>query len=77
MEDKDVDMWWDAMQDIVQKDIGKVYKMYERNEKLYMHKISQIEKVIPSFQYELLVLTPEPKTSNEEKKEGILMVQDH
>jgi hypothetical protein len=77
MEDKDVDMWWDAMQDIVQKDIGKVYKMYERNEKLYMHKISQIEKVISSFQYELLVLTPEPKTSNEEKKEGILMVQDH
>ncbi len=36
MEEKDVDLWWDALQDIVQKDIGKVYRMYEKNEKLYM-----------------------------------------
>ncbi len=50
MEKKDVDLWWDAVQDIVQKDIGKVYRMYERNEKLYMHKISQMEKFIPFFQ---------------------------
>jgi hypothetical protein len=41
-----------------------------RNEKFYMHKISQIERVIPSFQYEPLILTPKPKTSNEEEKRG-------
>jgi len=49
MEKKDVDFWWDVMQDIVQKNTGKVGRMYERNEKLYMHKISQMEKVVPSF----------------------------
>jgi hypothetical protein len=32
MEEKDVNLWWDVIQDIVQKDIGKVYKKYERNE---------------------------------------------
>ncbi len=57
-EKKDVDLWWDALQDIVQKDIRKTCKMYERIEKLYMHKISHMEKVIPSFQYEPLVFTP-------------------
>ncbi len=77
MEKKDVDLWWDAVQDIVQKDIGKVYTMYERNEKLYMHKISRMEKFIPIFQYEPLVLTPKSKTSNKEKKEDKLMVYDH
>ncbi len=40
MEEKDVDLWWDAVQDIIQKDIGKVYKRYERNERLYRHMIS-------------------------------------
>ncbi len=40
MEEKDVDLWWDAVQDIVQKEIGKVCRRYERNERLYMHKIS-------------------------------------
>jgi hypothetical protein len=49
MEEKDVDLWWDVMHDIVQKDIGKVCKMYERNERLYMDKIFQMKKVIPSF----------------------------
>ncbi len=70
MEEKDVDLWWDAVQDIVQKDIGKVYRMYERNEKLYMHKISQMEKVIPSFQYEPLVFISKPETSDEEENKG-------
>jgi ABC-type phosphate transport system auxiliary subunit len=40
MEEKDVDLWWDAVQDIAQKDIRKVCRMYERNEKFYRHKIS-------------------------------------
>jgi len=44
--------------------------MYERNEKLYMHKISQMEKVIPFFQYEPLILIPKSKTSNEEEERG-------
>ncbi len=44
--------------------------MYERNEKLYMHKISKMEKVIPSFQYEFIILTLEPDASNEEEKKG-------
>ncbi len=33
MEEKDVVLWWDVVQDIVQKDIGKVCRMYEKNEK--------------------------------------------
>jgi hypothetical protein len=70
MEEKDVDLWWDVMHDIVQKDIGKVCRMYERNEKLYMHKIYQMEKVIPSFQYEPLVFISELETSNEEEDRG-------
>jgi hypothetical protein len=37
----------------VQKDIGNVCKTYERNERLYMHRISQMEKVMPSFEYGL------------------------
>jgi hypothetical protein len=44
--------------------------MYERNEKLYRHKISQMEKVISFFQYEPLVLILELETSNEEVKKG-------
>jgi hypothetical protein len=67
MENKDVDIWWDVMQDIIQKYIKKFYRMYERNEKLYMHKIFQMGKVIPSFQYEPLVLTPKLETSYEEE----------
>jgi hypothetical protein len=35
-----------------------------------MHRISQIEKVIPSFQYEPLVFILEPETSYEEEKRG-------
>ncbi len=42
--------------------------MYDRNEKLYKHKISHMEKVIPVFKYEPLVLILEPKTSDEEKE---------
>jgi hypothetical protein len=29
-----------------------------------------MEKVMPSFEYEPLVLSPEPKTSNEEENKG-------
>jgi hypothetical protein len=49
------------VQDIVQKDIGKVYRKYERNERLYIHRISQMERVMPSIEYEPLVLSPKPK----------------
>jgi hypothetical protein len=41
MEEKDVDLWWDIVQDIIQKNIGKVCKMYETNEKLNKQKISR------------------------------------
>jgi hypothetical protein len=58
MEEKDADLWWDTIQDIVQKDIGRVYIKYERNERLNRHKIYQMGKVMPSFQYEPLVLFP-------------------
>ncbi len=57
MEEKYVDLWWDVVQDIVQKYIRKVCKRYERNERLYIHRIFQIEKVIPSFEYEVLVFS--------------------
>jgi hypothetical protein len=40
MEEKDVDLWWDAVQDIIKKDIGKIYRKYEKNERLYKHMIS-------------------------------------
>jgi hypothetical protein len=45
--------------------------MYERNEKLNRHNISQMEKVIPLFWYEPLVLILELETSNEEEERGI------
>jgi hypothetical protein len=57
IEEKDVDLWWDVVQDIVQKDIGKVCKKYEKNERFYKHKISQMEEIMPSFEYEPLVLS--------------------
>jgi predicted nucleotide-binding protein (sugar kinase/HSP70/actin superfamily) len=60
MEEKDANLWWDVIQDIVQKDMGKVCRKYERNERLYIHKISQMERVMPSFEYEPLVLSPKP-----------------
>jgi hypothetical protein len=34
MEEKAANLWWDVVQDIIQKDIGKVYIKYERNEKV-------------------------------------------
>jgi len=70
MEEKDVDLWWDVVQDIVQKDIGKVCRKYERNERLYRHMIFQMEKIMPSFEYESLVLFPELKVSDEEEDKG-------
>jgi hypothetical protein len=56
MEEKDVNLWWDVVQDIVHKDIRKVCRNYERNERLYIHMISQMENFMPSFEYEPLVL---------------------
>jgi hypothetical protein len=32
MEEKDVNIWWDIVQDIIQQDLEKVCKKYERNE---------------------------------------------
>jgi hypothetical protein len=57
MEEKHVDLWWDVVQHIVHKGIRKVYIRYERNEMLYMHMIFQMEKVMPSFEYEPLVFS--------------------
>lgn len=70
MEEKDANIWWDVVDDIVQKDVGKVCRMYEKNEFFYKHDIFHMEKVIPLFQYELIVLTQEPETLDEEKKKG-------
>jgi hypothetical protein len=70
MEEKDVDLWWDVVQDIVQKDIGKVCKKYQRNERLYKHIIFQMEKVMPSFEYEPLILFLKLETSDEEEDKG-------
>jgi hypothetical protein len=61
MEEKDVDLWWDTVHDIVQKDIGKVCRRFERIERLYMHTIFQMEEVMPTFEYELLVISLKPK----------------
>jgi hypothetical protein len=36
----------------------------------YTHKKYQMEKIMPSFEYEPLVLSLEPKTSNEEEDRG-------
>jgi hypothetical protein len=70
MEEKYVDLWWDVVQNLVQKDIRKAYMKYERNERLYRHKISQMEKVMPSFEYEPLVLCSKLETSYEEENKG-------
>jgi len=67
MEKKDVDLWWDVIQHFVQKDIGKVYRKYERNERMYR---LYMEKTMPLFEYKPLVLSLKPKTSNEEKNKG-------
>jgi hypothetical protein len=45
-------------------------KKYDRNERLCKHKKIQMEKVIPSFEYEPLVLSPKLKTSYEEEDRG-------
>jgi hypothetical protein len=42
--------------------------MYERNEKLYKQKTFQMKNVIPSFQYEPLVMILAPETSYEEEE---------
>ncbi len=70
MDKKEVDLWWDVVQNIVQKDIGKVCRKYERNERLYKHKKFQMEKFMPSFEYEPLVLYPELETLDEEENKG-------
>ncbi len=36
MEEKDVDLWCDAVHDIIKKDIGKVYRMYEMKSSMYI-----------------------------------------
>ncbi len=68
--ENNIDMWWDVVLDIVHKDIGNVCRRYERNERLYRHKISHMEKVMPSFEHEPLVLSPKLATSYEEKERG-------
>ncbi len=70
MEEKYAIFLWDVIHNIIQKDIGKVYRKYERNERLYRQMISQMDKFMPSFEYEPLVLSPQPETSNEEKDRG-------
>jgi hypothetical protein len=67
MEEKDANLWWDAV-NIVWKDIGKVCRKYAKNERLYRHENSQMEKVMSSFEYEPLVMSPEPETSDEVKR---------
>jgi hypothetical protein len=39
MEEKDAYLWWDAIHDIIQKNIGKICKRYEKNERLHKHMI--------------------------------------
>jgi hypothetical protein len=40
MQEKNANLWWDAIHDIVHKNTGKVCKRYEKNERLYNHMIS-------------------------------------
>ncbi len=53
MEEKDVDLWWGVAHDIVQKYIGKFCRWYERNERLYMHTIFQMERSYHHFNMNL------------------------
>jgi hypothetical protein len=70
MEEKNVDLWWDAIQDIIQKDIGKVCRNYERNERLYIQNIFHMETIMLLFEYGHLALSLELKTSDEEENRG-------
>jgi hypothetical protein len=36
-----------------------------------------MEKVMPTFEYEPLILSPKPKTSDEEENRRDMVVQDH
>jgi hypothetical protein len=47
--------------------------MYEKNEKLYKHMISHMEKVRPSFQYEPLIFIPKLETLDEKEEGGNIM----
>jgi hypothetical protein len=60
MEEKNENLWWDAIQDIILKYIGKLYRKYEKNERLYKHRNFLMEKLMPSFEYEHLVMSIEP-----------------
>jgi hypothetical protein len=61
MEEKDAHLWWDVVQDIVHKDIGKVCIKYEKNERLHRHMIFHMEKAMPLFECEPSVLFLKPK----------------
>jgi hypothetical protein len=39
MEERNADLWCDVVHDIIHKDIRKICRRYERNERLYMHMI--------------------------------------
>jgi hypothetical protein len=65
MEEIYVDLWWDAIQDI-----RKACKRYEKNERLYRRMIFQMEKVVLTFEYEPLILSPELETLYEENNKG-------
>ncbi len=55
---------------IHEQNIGKVCIKYERIERLYKHKISQMEKVMPLFEYEPFVMSPKLNTLDEEEERG-------
>ncbi len=76
LEEKDVDLWWDVIFDVVQENIGKVYRKYERNERLYNHKMFQMESchhLIMNLQFCL----DNQKLQMKKRIEGVLMLQDH
>jgi hypothetical protein len=78
MEEKDADLWWDVVQDIVQKDIGKVYKKCERNERLYIHtRFFRWKKLCHHLSMNLLFCLQNQRLQMRKKKEGIKMGQDH
>jgi hypothetical protein len=57
MEEIDVDLWWDVIQDIIQKDIRKVYKRMGGMKGCTNTKFLKWKEFMPSFEYEPLVIS--------------------
>jgi hypothetical protein len=58
MEKIDAKIWWDVVYDIIQKDIGKICRRYEKNESCTSIRYFKWRSCMPSFEYEPFIFSP-------------------